>query len=520
MEHDIFISYSRMDSKIADQICKAFDDAGITYFIDRSGIGGGQEFPRVLAEAIVNCKIFLFLASKNSYESKYTDSEITFAFNKKSKGNILPYIIDGSELPLHLQFVFSSINWRNIKEHPIEPILIDDLLEALGKRRKSEPSLVSNHIDSENQPVLSEGKKAELTALFEHAMDYYNEDAYEKSFPIFQQLVEEGYTPAYGYLGLSYELGEGTKQDKIIAVKYYGKAIQYHHYLGVYRLGMLFAQEGEYEKAINIYQTAIDGGWASSDAYTKLGAIYERGKGSKRDLNKAIKYYTIAAEMHDLEAKEALLRLGAIDFDIELSDSVLKKSADELYRSGLKYLNGYNEDKPLALAYFRASAGKGHAMAASRALSIIDYNDVSVSVEEKEQLIRLATEGMIEQVRKNPEYASDAGYVYLWKEGLKDKEKAEECLIISHKHKQKWGIRQLGEMREKQEKYTEAVQLYMEAADLGEGIAMFNLAKCYEKGIGLEQNMEKAIYWYERAAKSRYSCESDAKRKLKELSTR
>ena len=37
-KYDVFISYSRKDSAIADEICKAFDQVGITYFIDREEI--------------------------------------------------------------------------------------------------------------------------------------------------------------------------------------------------------------------------------------------------------------------------------------------------------------------------------------------------------------------------------------------------------------------------------------------------------------------------------------------------
>lgn len=135
MQYDVFISYSRKDTEIANQICKAFDEVGITYFIDRQGISGGFEFPTVLAEAIVNCKIFLYIASQNSYESRFTQSEITFAFNEKPKGSILPYIIDGSTMPPALRFVFSNINWRRLEEHPINTVLVDDLLNLLGKKR-------------------------------------------------------------------------------------------------------------------------------------------------------------------------------------------------------------------------------------------------------------------------------------------------------------------------------------------------------------------------------------------------
>ena len=92
MQYDVFISYSRKDTPIAEKICKALDDANITYFIDRQGIGGGLEFPKVIANAILESRLFLFLASENSYTSKFTSSEITFAFNKKPKETIVPYI--------------------------------------------------------------------------------------------------------------------------------------------------------------------------------------------------------------------------------------------------------------------------------------------------------------------------------------------------------------------------------------------------------------------------------------------
>ena len=72
MKYDVFISYSRKDTNIADRICKAFDDVGIVYFIDRQGIGGGVEFPDKLADAIVNSSAFLLLGSNNSYNSPFT----------------------------------------------------------------------------------------------------------------------------------------------------------------------------------------------------------------------------------------------------------------------------------------------------------------------------------------------------------------------------------------------------------------------------------------------------------------
>ena len=164
-KYDIFISYSRKDTAIADQICAALDSVGITYFIDRQGIGGGFEFPAVLAENIVNSKLFLLLASKNSYESKFTMSEIVFAFNKKPKNAILPYIIDNSSLPISLEFVFAGINWRNMTDHPIDPTLVDDLLKMLGRKRVKkvvEDAEVTNIQQSESNPLEKAGGTANV----------------------------------------------------------------------------------------------------------------------------------------------------------------------------------------------------------------------------------------------------------------------------------------------------------------------------------------------------------------------
>lgn len=139
--YDIFISYSRKDIAVADKICAALDKQGISYFIDRRGIGGGMEFPNVLAQAIMESRILLFLASENSYASKFTIKEITFAFNEKPSGALLPYVIDGSTLPANFRFTFADINIRTIEEHPIDTVLMKDLCNLLGYPYKSEQML-------------------------------------------------------------------------------------------------------------------------------------------------------------------------------------------------------------------------------------------------------------------------------------------------------------------------------------------------------------------------------------------
>ena len=136
MTYDVFISYSRKDTAVADRICEAFDREGIKYFIDRRNIVGSEEYLRVLSDAIDESSIFLFLASENSYKAKFTGKEVAYAIDVKKKNVLLPYLIDKSEMPKHLRLSFADLNIRNIKEHPIEPVLVDDVLKLLGRSRR------------------------------------------------------------------------------------------------------------------------------------------------------------------------------------------------------------------------------------------------------------------------------------------------------------------------------------------------------------------------------------------------
>ena len=137
MAYDVFISYSRKDSIIAEEISSALSDAGISFFIDKEGIDGGQNFPQVLAQAVDDSTIFLFLASKNSYNSKFTRSEVTYSFNHKESGAIIPYIIDDSEtMPPDLELMLGNFNWRHKSSCPIRPALIEDIRKAIANPDK------------------------------------------------------------------------------------------------------------------------------------------------------------------------------------------------------------------------------------------------------------------------------------------------------------------------------------------------------------------------------------------------
>jgi hypothetical protein len=139
---DVFISYSRKNTECADAICVAFDKAGITYFIDRQGIKIEQDYIEKIANEIDNSKMVLFLASADSYRSKYINIELQYAFNNGVP--ILPYQIDDTKITKKWQMLLSNANWYNIHEHPFHSTLITTIAEHVGKEV---------YLDESNKPV-------------------------------------------------------------------------------------------------------------------------------------------------------------------------------------------------------------------------------------------------------------------------------------------------------------------------------------------------------------------------------
>lgn len=134
MKYNVFISYSRKDAAIADKICEIFDqqEPQLTYFIDRQGIEASAEFPEVLANAIDESSIVLFLASANSYQSDYTKKEVAYTINKKGGTALFPLILDNAPLPASLELQLSNINWRTLsKNYTLEEHLVADIRKKL-----------------------------------------------------------------------------------------------------------------------------------------------------------------------------------------------------------------------------------------------------------------------------------------------------------------------------------------------------------------------------------------------------
>lgn len=328
MTYDVYISYSRKDTAIADCICAAFDRAGISYFIDRQGTDNGRGFSKI---AIMESEVFLLLASENAFQSPFTSHEILYAFNEKRGKKMLLYSIDGSKLPDSTDILFSCFHIDHIMEEcSPDPVLIDEVQCMLGRPFQTCP------------PSLRYTQE-ELKIMDSNGFKYYLEEQYEEAVKMFRIAAEQGYASAQRHLGSMYVNGYGVPQDYDEAWRWYQKAISqgdvaamnglgcmYQYGYGVpidrceaerwYRkaaeqgntngmclLGQIFENDWDYSEAVRWYRKAAEQG--DADAQYNLALKFKNGQGVNKDLSEARRWFQKAADQGDEDAKEQLQKL-------------------------------------------------------------------------------------------------------------------------------------------------------------------------------------------------------------------
>lgn len=325
-------------------------------------------------------------------------------------------------------------------------------------------------------------------AWFDLGKMYYDEQNYEKALKNFSLAADLKSSDAQYYLGLCYENGFGAVQDYAEAAKYYRLSADQGNSDAQYRLGIYYAGgmgvEQDFDEAVKYYRMAADQG--NSDAQAILGACYETGlMGVKKDEAEAIKYYQLAADQGHKDAAERIRALendetkawfesGKQYFDKNNYGEALKyfrQAADQgnrdaQYYLGICYYNGYGVERDYseAVKYFHLAADQGHAEGQCR-LGICYYfaNGIEQDYEEAVKYLRLSAD------QGNTEAMSSLGFIYFFGK----EENTEEGL-----------------------KYFQ-----LAAAQNGDaaGRAQVRLGWCYQNGVGVKKDLQKALEYYQLA---------------------
>ena len=122
---DVFLSYSRQDLGIAQKLSEELQSIGCKVWMDVSGIESGEKFMDSIVDAIKSSKIFLFLASSNSYHSQFAIRELQFAEHMKIRTVII--LIDDSPMPGEFTFMYGRKDTININNEVQKNKLFKDL---------------------------------------------------------------------------------------------------------------------------------------------------------------------------------------------------------------------------------------------------------------------------------------------------------------------------------------------------------------------------------------------------------
>jgi adenylate cyclase len=121
---DIFISYSSKDREKAEQLTELLSSAGLSVWIDQSGIDIATSWSKEIVQAITGCKAFVILLSPNSILSENVAKEVSLAAERKKK--ILPLDLEPVSLPDELAYHLAGLQRAPMTN-------IDSIIRALGK---------------------------------------------------------------------------------------------------------------------------------------------------------------------------------------------------------------------------------------------------------------------------------------------------------------------------------------------------------------------------------------------------
>lgn len=161
---DVFISYSRKDraageaagGDVISRIRQAFQDAGISYWLDEEGIHSGETFAQVISRNIAESKVFLFISSVHSNASRWTCGEIATASSYDKR--IIPFRIDASPYDPSVTIYLAALDAIDYPSNP------DKAIHRLVKSVKlylAEMEAEARRIEEEKR-LLAEKKRLEL----------------------------------------------------------------------------------------------------------------------------------------------------------------------------------------------------------------------------------------------------------------------------------------------------------------------------------------------------------------------
>ena len=128
---NIFISYSSHDRAKAAALCDKLRAAGMSVWIDESGISAATQWTDEIVKAIEECKIFIILLSHFAIDSHNVIKELKLASEEKK--HIIPVELESVEITSAVKYQLAGIQRVPYKDF--------ERIEEAVRRLLGEPKL-------------------------------------------------------------------------------------------------------------------------------------------------------------------------------------------------------------------------------------------------------------------------------------------------------------------------------------------------------------------------------------------
>ena len=127
-KHDVFISYSTINSDLANKICYLLEQNKLKCWIAPRNIPSGTNYIEEITDGIKSTKIVVLVYSSYSQASKYVNNEVNMAFSNNKP--ILSFNIDNSLPSEEMEYNLKVSQWLPAYPHPedeFETLVVDAL---------------------------------------------------------------------------------------------------------------------------------------------------------------------------------------------------------------------------------------------------------------------------------------------------------------------------------------------------------------------------------------------------------
>jgi len=106
---DVFLSYATQDSAVAEAVCKALEQAGVTCWIAPRDVTPGAYYADELVHAIDAARTLVLILSQNAAASPHVHREVERAISKRHP--VVSFRIDRAALPAGLEYFLNTSQW-------------------------------------------------------------------------------------------------------------------------------------------------------------------------------------------------------------------------------------------------------------------------------------------------------------------------------------------------------------------------------------------------------------------------